>query len=65
MVKIKEIDKVEPGDFVNHHGTLSIITSIEVNDQTVKMTLENGQTIEEETGTRMEFFRILVKQRFS
>lgn len=65
MIKVKEIEKVQPGDFINHKGVLAVITSIEVKDETVKITLENGKIIEEQLGTRMEFFRILVKHRLS
>lgn len=65
MIKIKEIEKVQEGDFVNYKGTLSIIKTIEIIGQTVFMTLENGRMIEESTDARIEFFRILVRHRIT
>ncbi|HEY0667395.1 MAG TPA: hypothetical protein VGD22_04410 [Sphingobacteriaceae bacterium] len=59
MERIKDISKVEPGDFLNYHGSLSVVASIEFDERTCKIKLDNGAMIIEKVNSRLEFFRTL------
>ena len=53
------MSKVEAGDFLNYHGSLSVVVSIECDENTCAIKLDNGATIIEKLDSRLEFFRTL------
>jgi hypothetical protein len=60
--KIKDISKVEAGDFLSHNGKLMVVTSVEWKGNSYEIKVDEGDVIDEKVVSRLEFFRILTRQ---